>query len=118
MQEGFCMKKSEIRPVWIDQIKTAIRIADKVLTENPEDGGTCNFDRAMVKRESLFTYQETIDIFKECGLNADKMCGHYKGWIDIVGKGGIANSRTRWAKAFAKSLEEQGFETSMYYQMD
>ena len=40
----------------------------------------------MVKRESIFTYQETIDIFKECGLNADRMCGHYKGWIEIDGK--------------------------------
>lgn len=112
------MKKADIRPIWIDQIKTAIRIADKALAENSEDGGTCNFDRAMVKRESLFSYQETIDIFKECGLNADRMYGHYKGWIDIEGKGGIANSRTRWAKAFAESLKRQGFETSMYYQVD
>ena len=112
------MKKAEIRPVWIDQIKTAICLADAAFAENPEDGGTYNFDAAMIKKEKAFTYQETIDMFKECGLNAYRMSGYFKGWIKINGKGGQANSRTRWAKTFKNALEEQGFETSMYYQMD
>ena len=110
--------KAERKEVWIDQIKTAIYLADKALAENPEDGGTCNFDAAMIKKETAFTYQETIDMFKKCGLNAYKMSGFNKGWIKIQGKGGQANSRTRWAKAFKNALEEQGFETSMYYQCD
>lgn len=112
------MKKSEIRPVWIDQIKTAIRIADKALTENPEDGGTCNLDSAMVKREKYFTYDETLAMFKECGLYAYKGSGWNKGWIIVPGNCGQANARTRWSEAFAKSLKRQGFETSMYYQCD
>lgn len=110
--------KAERKEVWIDQIKTAIHIADKALAENPEDGGSCNFDSAMIKKEKWFTYDETIAMFKECGLLAYKMSGFYKGFIQVWGKGGQANSRTRWAKAFAKALEEQGFETSMYYQLD
>ena len=72
----------------------------------------------MIKKEAAFTYQETIDMFKECGLRAYKMSGFYKGRILIDGKGGQADSRTRWAEAFKNALEEQGFKTSMYYQMD
>lgn len=112
------MKKSERKEVWLDQIRTAICIADEALAENPEDGGTCNFDSAMIKKEKWFTYDETIALFKDCGLSAYKMSGLYKGWISISGKGGQADSRTRWAKAFEKALKEQGFETSMYYQCD
>ena len=110
--------KAEIRPIWIDQIKTAIFSADKAIKYNPEDGGTCNFDSAMVKKEKGFTYDETIAMFKECGLYAYKGRGWNKGWIIIGTPYGQANAQTRWAKAFAKSLKRQGFETSIYYQCD
>ena len=30
--------KAEIRPIWIDQIKTAIFSASKAIKYNPEDG--------------------------------------------------------------------------------
>ena len=110
--------KAEISSIWIDQIKTAIFAAGKAIKYNPEDSGTCNFDSAMVKKETGFTYDETITMFKECGLYAYKGCGWNKGWIIIGTPYGQANAQTRWAEAFAKSLKRQGFETSMYYQMD
>lgn len=110
--------KAEIRPIWIDQIKTAIFSASEAIKYNPEDGGTCNFDSAMVKKENCFTYDETIEIFKDCGLYAYKGSGWNKGWIIIPGNCGQANARTRWVEAFAKSLKRQGFETSIYYQCD
>ena len=102
--------KAEIRSIWIDQIKTAFFAANNAVIYNPEDSGTCNFDSAMVKKEKGFTYDEIIAMFKECGLYAYKGSGWNKGWIVIA--------RTRWAEAFKKSLERQGFETSMYYQCD
>ena len=112
------MTKVERKEVWIDQIKTAIFAAGNAVKYNPEDSGTCNFDSAMVKKEKGFTYDETIAMFKECGLYAYKGSGWNKGWIIIPGNYGQANARTRWAEAFKKSLERQGFETSMYYQCD
>lgn len=113
--------KEGIRKIWIDQIRTAKRAADKAIIENPEDGGTCNFDSAMIKKEALFTYDETIAIFKECGLSAERGSEYgswYRGWIVLMNLHGQANKNTRWAEAFEKSLKEQGFETSMYYQCD
>ena len=112
------INKSEIRPIWIDQIQDAIFFANMALVKNPEDGGTCNFDAAMVKKEKGFTYDETIAMFKECGLYACKGRGWSKGWIIIDTPYGQANARTRWAESFAKTLSFKGFETSMYYQMD
>lgn len=114
--------KEWMRETWKDQIRTAINYDNKVVEENPEDDGTCNFDMVMIKKESTFTYQETIDIFKECGISgADKMSewgSYWKGYIGLPNYVGQANKNTRWVEAFKKSLEEQGFECSMYYQCD
>lgn len=110
--------KAERKEVWIDQIKTAIFAAGNAVKYNPEDGGTCNFDSVMIKKEKGFTYDETIAMFKECGLYAYKGSGWNKEWIIIPGNCGQANARTRWAEALKKSLKRQGFETSMYYQCD
>ena len=112
--------KSEIRKIWIDQIKTAMNKADEAI-EGCEDNGTCNFDMAMIKKESTFTYAEIIEIFNECGIRADKMSEwsrHYSGYIGLPNYKGQGERNTKWAKTFADSLKEQGFTVSMYYQMD
>ena len=107
--------KKERKEVWIDQIRTAKSMADKAIAEKPEDNGTCNFDECMIKKEKWFTYAETIEIFKECGLPANK---YKNGWILVGGFHGQAERNTLWAETFKNWLEEQGFETSMYYQAD
>lgn len=112
------MTKAERKEILVDQIKTAKYAANTAVKYNPEDGGTCNLDSAMVKREKWVTYDETIAMFKECGLYAYTGSGWNKGWIIIGSPCGQGNARTRWAEAFAKSLKRQGFETSMYYQID
>jgi len=112
--------KEEIKKIWIDQIKTAINKANEAI-ENCEDNGTCNFDMVMIKKESTFTYAETIEIFKECGINADKMSewgSHWAGWIGLPHYVGQAEKNTKWAETFRDGLEEEHFETSMYYQCD
>ena len=112
--------KAETRRIWIDQIKTAINKANEFI-KNCEDNGTCNFDMVMIKKEPVFTYAETIDIFKECGINASKMTEwsrYYSGLIGLPHYVGQAEKNTKWAETFGKALEEQGFKTSMYYQCD
>lgn len=112
--------KAEIRAIWIDQIKTAISQANKAI-EYCEDDGTCNFDMAMIKKESIFTYAETIAIFKECGISASKMSEWgrgYSGYIGLPNYVGQAEKNTRWAETFGECLKEQGFTVSMYYQCD
>ena len=109
------LSKAERREILIDQIKTAKFMADKAIIENPSDNGSCNFDQAMIKKEKWFTYAETIQIFKDCDLSANK---YKNGWLLVGGIHGQAAKNTLWAKTFAKWLEEQGFESSMYYQLD
>ena len=110
--------KAEIKKIWIDQIKTAVHEANNAVELNPNDDGTCNFDMCLVKRERRFTYQETIGMFKECGLPARKMGGYNSGYVGVPHYVGQAEKNTRWAKNFAESLNRQGFQTSMYYQVD
>lgn len=112
--------KEGIKEIWIDQIKTAINEANKAI-ENCKDDGTCNFDMVMIKKESTFTYAETIELFKESGINADKMSEWGRGWTGWIGLPnyvGQAERNTKWAETFGNALKEQGFETSMYYQCD
>lgn len=113
--------KNEIRTIWIDQIKTAINKADKAVV-NCEDDGTCNFDMVMVRKEKTFTYDEMIEIFQSCGINgackASEYSRYYTGLIALPCFHGQAERNTRWAEAFRDGLQEQGFETSMYYQCD
>lgn len=110
--------KAGIKEVWIDQIKTAVHEANNAVELNPNDDGTCNFDMCLVQKESMFTYQEMIEMFEECGLPARKMNGYNRGYIGIPHYVGQADKNTRWAKTFAESLSGQGFQTSMYYQVD
>lgn len=107
-------KKETIKEIWIDQIKTAISMANEAI-ENCEDNGTCNFDSCLVEKESIFTWQETIDIFQSCGLNASK---YNKKYISIDVLKGQAEKNTKWHKTLKTWLEEQGFKCSMHYQMD
>lgn len=110
------ISKSERRSCWEDSICEAIYEADEADKIDSSDEGTCNFDCAMVKKEKWFTYDETIEMFKKYGCFADK--ASEKGWL-LVGKSiGQADRQTRWHKKFAKVLAENGFTTSMYYQMD
>lgn len=108
-------EKEEIKAIWKDQILTAKEMAGKAILKNPSDYGTCNFDEAMIEKEKHFTYAETIQIFKECGLSASK---YKNGMLLVGGIHGQAEKNTLWAKTFSYWLGEQGFKASMYYQCD
>ncbi len=105
--------KQERKDVWIDQIKTARYLANEAIT-NIKDDGTCNFDSVDVMKEKWFTYEEMVQMFNECGLSAYK----HQGCVRVCGIGGQAYKRQVWAETFSKELSEQGFKTSMWYQLD
>lgn len=112
--------KADIKHIWQDQIRTAIYYANEA-AKNADDNGSCNFDMAMIYKEKHFTYAETIEIFRVCGINACKATDYsrfYTGLVALPNYVGQANRNTVWAETFAKWLKEQGFKTSMYYQCD
>lgn len=115
-------QKAVRKEIWIDQIKTAIYMADEAIRKNPEDNGTCNFDMVMIEKEPWFTYAEIIDMFKQCGIKgackASEYSRHYTKMIALPNYVGQADKNTRWAETFKYWLQEQGFKCSMYYQCD
>ncbi len=116
-------KKAEMKEIrkddWIKKILKAKEIADKAIIDNPSDElPCCNLDSAMVKKEECFTYAETIQIFKECGIPAFRLYGLYRGWFLVGECHGVAERNTLWAKTFAQQLGKQGFKTSVWYQLD
>ena len=99
--------KSEIRKIWIDQIKTAMNKADEAI-EGCEDNGTCNFDMVMIRKEKTFTYDETIAIFKECGINASRgseWSRYYNGLIGLPNYKGQAEKKHKMGKSIRGKSE-------------
>lgn len=83
--------------------------------ENTEDGGTCNFDTPVIKLENadkkrLAQLEWHVKPIEERGW---KDC--YFVFITLSGQG---NRRTRMAEAAAKSLKANGWDASVYYEMD
>lgn len=107
-------QKDNTKAIWQDSIRYAKRMADKAI-EGIEDNGSCNFDETMVKVEKIFSADETIAIFKDCGVEAAK---HEKGWLLVGGSHGQAWRNTAWHRKFAEILEDECFETSIYYRLD
>lgn len=81
-----------------------------------DDGGTCNFDTPIVNlgkgvnKKKLAEMDWRIEPVSERGNG-----GWYFVFIDLRGQ---ANRRTKMAEAAAKSLQESGWEASVWYQMD
>lgn len=82
------------------------------------DDGTCCMDSVIWHKSASLTYAEMIELCKEIGLSAYKGYGWYSKSIIICGGIGQANKRTTWAETMSKELNDMGYETSVYYQMD
>ena len=107
-------QKENTKAIWADSIRYAKRMADEAI-RNIDDNGSCNFDETLVKVEKIFSTDETIEIFKECGVTASQ---YKKGWLLVGGSHGQAWKNTAWHKKFAEILAEECFTTSIYYQLD
>ena len=107
-------QKENTKAIWKDSIRYAKRMADEAI-RNIDDNGSCNFDETMVKVEKIFSADETIAIFQDCGVSANK---YKNGWLLVGGSHGQAGRNTAWHKKFADTLEEECFSTSIHYQLD
>lgn len=83
--------------------------------ENCADDGTCNFDMCIFKKERFFTYGEYVEMFAKAGLKVRK---YSTGWLCVCEFHGQAERNTVFHKTLAKVLAENGYTTSMHYQMD
>lgn len=108
------LQKNNVKLIWQDSIRYAKRMADEAI-RNIDDNGSCNLDETMVKVEKIFSAEKTIEIFKECGIPAEK---HSRGWLLVGGFHGQAWRNTAWHRKFAEILEEECFTTSIHYVMD
>ncbi len=105
-----------------EQIAAALKEAATAATNarTDDDGGTCNFDAAVLNCKGW--RQDKIDqINSLCGgLISDKLSSKY--WKNYrrlkLPSDGQAVCRTRMAEAGANKLKELGINASVYYQMD
>ena len=101
-----------------DDLKIALGAAQKIAYENPEDGGTCNFDASAI---NLPRWKEKLieQAAKEAGTSA--MTWHLFGskcFVFSPNTPGQANRRTRAAEAMTKALSDMGYDAFGYYAMD
>lgn len=102
----------------IDALEMAIAKAEKEAQKyaNTEDGGTCNFDTPMVKVKA--TERQLAQMDWRCskvGKRQPDGGTWFEVWINLDGQG---NRRTRMAEAAAKSLQQSGYNASVFYSMD
>lgn len=101
-----------------DDLKIAMAAGRRAETEEPDDGGTCNFDSPCIK---LPRWQHALiqRAAKEAGSNAMEwdLYGD-KRWVFSPDTRAQGNARTVNAEAMYKKLKELGYAAGMYYQMD
>ena len=98
-----------------EDLRVALATGRAAEIENPEDGGTCNFDSPAIYlpkwRKSLVEQAA-----REAGCGCfDISTGCFLFMPDTGGQG---NARTRNARAMTNKLKELGYKASVHYQMD
>lgn len=78
------------------------------------DNGSCNFDTPMLLVKMTKKQAESLPVeVRKCEY------GIWKGaWFVYGNLWGQANRRTTMAEAISKSLNESGFDSAVYYQLD
>lgn len=115
--------KADTRPVVdVAKFRTDLftaQAAASVAVKGMADGGTCCFDKPMVRIARTTAHEEAAAVI---GLRlSDSYSSIYKGYTMIEGfAGGHAQGspRTKGAEAFAAALKALGYETTVFYQMD
>ena len=101
-----------------EALKKAVAAGQEAIDRNPEDGGTCNFDAPAI---ALPRWKE--EEVKAAARAAGVGCFTWKFYpeklfVFPLRIGGQGNSRTRAAEAAERSLKADGYNATMYYQMD
>lgn len=98
-----------------EDIRKAIEAGQAAEAENPEDGGTCNFDATLIylprRQES-----KVLQASKEAGTNAWK----YKAGLYVINPvtSGHANARSRNVEIMTAKLSALGYQVTDYCEMD
>ena len=101
----------------LDDIQKTINVMAK---DNPDDGGTCNFDhvRLDTKGRHLSKIIE-FNTHSSVQISTQTYSGFWKNTRAIEFKlHGQANQRTRGAEYAYNKLKDEGYSVSMFYQMD
>lgn len=83
-----------------------------------EDGGTCNLDSVILRVPKGTRFDTIKSAAVLAGINVSETTWFGRGFFlnfDVRGQG---NARSRGAEAASHLLQERGYRTSMYYQMD
>lgn len=78
-----------------------------------DDGGSCNFDHPIIKIKRLTAKQA-----EQLPLRVSKCYGGGGWWSVYCALHGQAMRRTAMAEAFARKMDELGYESAVYYMMD
>lgn len=82
-----------------------------------EDGGSCNFDSLAIKVKATEKQMKQLDWYTYKWGTRDRNDG--KTWyVILLNYCGQGNCRSRMAEAACKSMREQGYEATVYYQLD
>ena len=82
--------------------------------DDAEDNGSCNFDTPMMKIKLSRKEKEQMKDF----LTPVDMRGYRDHYFVEIPLKGQANRRTTMAEAAARFLKAEGYEASVYYQLD
>lgn len=90
-----------------------------LLVKDTEDTGSCNFDSPVIRLPRWKDYE----IKQACELAGvqigDQLSGYWKGYRFVsTAMYGQAYCRTKMAEAAKRHLSADGYDVSMYYQMD
>lgn len=107
------MKQSEKVLKLIESIRKANQAS--INAASNEDSGTCNMDTVVIDLKD-FAPNERKQLFASAYVDMT----HYKGsayflFFTVLGQ---ANNRTRMIKAAFESMKNDGYDVTIYYQMD
>lgn len=101
----------------VEALKKANEAA--LTVSDTDDGGSCNFDSPVIRlpRWKDYEIKQAIEL---SGVDiSDQLSGWWKGYRFVsTTMHGQAYRRTKMAEAAKKSLAADGYDVSMYYQMD
>lgn len=101
-----------------DDLKKALKAGIDAEHDNPEDGGSCNFDSASI---SLYRWNEKLveRAAEEAGTKCFKwnLYGNAR-YVFNPKTHGQGNARSRNAEAMTKALKVMGYDAMDYSQMD
>jgi hypothetical protein len=100
----------------VDALRRAAEIAKPF--GSTEDGGTCNFDSLELTLPG-YREAEILKAAEEAGLRAwATKIFKTKVYVVNVPVSRQGNARTRQAESMKKTMQELGYDASVYYQMD